>query len=391
MKPPVVQPILASQRITIIDILRGWALFGVVLMNYYDAYFLGDNLKISHPGTFTVVLEYISAYVFSAKSWTMLSFLFGYGFAVLMERLHAKGRHPVWFFTRRMWWLLVLALINSAFFSGDILKDYAILGMVLLPFYKCSARTTFIIAIAMLLTEPVLTSFVVKIPSPHWDREHWPLLYGSHDLMDVLKAGLIGTYYTEMISPFYGITVHWVMMTCFLFGFSAQKIGFFSHLAQHKKVLWRVWWITLTFALIIIVPKYINARLAWPFKEHYPISFIVVLAIMFFIMSSLCLLYLGGSGHRFFSTLEVTGKMTLTNYMVQNVIGCLVFSGFGLGLIGREPLYFYLGLAVVVYLLQALFSRWWLSRYNYGPVEWVWRQLSYGTRLALKRPALQAV
>jgi uncharacterized protein len=389
MKPLLVQPIQASQRITIVDILRGWALFGVVLMNYYDFFFMGRDFKNYHASVVTRVFLYICAYVFSAKSWTMLSFLFGYGFAVLMERLRAKALHPVWFFVRRMWWLLVLAFVNSMMFSGDILKDYAVLGLVLLPFYRCSARTTFLVALAMLLTEPVLSYFVGHIPPPHWDRAHWPQTYESHHLWTVLRAGLIGTYFTEMISPFYGISVHWVMLYCFLFGFSAQKVGFFTHLSAHKKVLWRVWWITLTFALVVIVPSYINKHLAWPWRQYYSLSFPVVMATMFFIMSSLCLLYLGGGARRFFRALEVTGKMTLTNYMVQNLIGLLVFSGVGLGMQGR-PLYFYLSLAVGVYLVQALFSGWWLNRNYYGPVEWLWRQLSYNRRLPLKKSSHEA-
>lgn len=380
-----VQPIQASQRLTIIDILRGWALLGVVLMNYYDYYFSGKNSGELHPGTLTLVLEYICAYVFSAKSWTLLSFLFGYGFAVLMDNLRAKGRHPVLFFIGRMWWLLVLAFVNSAFFAGDILKDYALLGLVLLLFYRCSARTTFLIGIALLAAEPVVSHFVQAMPEPHWDRQHRRLLYRSHNLIDVWKSNLIGTYYNEMISPFYAINVHLVMLYCFLFGFSAQRVRFFSDLSRHKKTLWRVWWISLAFALVMIVPGYINHRLRWPFDNYYSMAFPVAIATMSFTLSSICLLYLGGRLQRLFRSLAAVGRMTLTNYMTQSVLILLLFSGFGLGLAGKEPIYFYLGVAIVIYVLQIFFSRWWLSRYQYGPVEWVWRMLSYRKRLTLRR------
>jgi uncharacterized protein len=88
---------------------------------------------------------------------------------------------------------------------------------------------------------------------------------------------------------------------------------------------------------------------------------------------------------RFFESFSFMGKMTLTNYMTQNLIGLLVFSGFGLGIWNTKPLWFYLILAIGIYTIQIYFSKWWLSKYNYGPVEWVWRQLSYRRRLPLKK------
>ncbi len=122
MQSTTFQPIQQSQRTAIIDILRGWALLGVVLMNYADAYYLGLDFKVFKPGTATGIIMGFANIVFAAKSWTMLSFLFGYGFAVLMQNISGKGMNPYKFFTRRMFWLFVLAIINSAFFFGDILK-----------------------------------------------------------------------------------------------------------------------------------------------------------------------------------------------------------------------------------------------------------------------------
>jgi uncharacterized protein len=385
MKPTGIQPIQDKQRLVIIDILRGWALLGVVIMNYYDFYWQGKDFKNYHPGTFTVVLQYIYAYVFSAKSWTMLSFLFGYGFAVLMDNLKAKGRHPVAFFAGRMWWLLVLAFINSMMFGGDILRDYAVLGIVLLLFYKSSPKTTFYVAVALLLATPVISFYVLKIPRAQWNRDANELLFNSHRLIDIIRYNLVGTYYSEVIGPFYAIVVHVVMLICFLLGFSAKHIRFFDDLGSHRKTLWRMWWITLVFALLTTVPPYINKHLAWPFSTHYNLAFFTVLSTMFWIMCSFCLLYLGGYWKLFFDGLKWVGKMTLTNYMTQNLLSMLIFSGVGLGISGTKPLYFYMVLAVSIYLVQVFFSRWWLRRYYYGPIEWVWRMLSYWKWLPLKR------
>ena len=85
--------------------------------------------------------------------------------------------------------------------------------------------------------------------------------------------------------------------------------------------------------------------------------------------------------------MQVIGKMTLTNYITQNLIGIFLFSGFGLGYGLSHKLYlgYYYFFALVIYILQIYFSKWWLARYYYGPIEWLWRQLSYGKRLPIKR------
>ena len=112
MQPTSLQPVQQTQRTAIIDILRGWALLGVVLMNYADYFYMGIDFKTFKPDLLTKILMGICNIIFSAKSWTMLSFLFGYGFSVLMQNVEAKGINPALFFSRRMFWLFVLAIIN---------------------------------------------------------------------------------------------------------------------------------------------------------------------------------------------------------------------------------------------------------------------------------------
>jgi uncharacterized protein len=103
------------------------------------------------------------------------------------------------------------------------------------------------------------------------------------------------------------------------------------------------------------------------------------------IAAALCLLYLSGRLRRLFMAFQSVGRMTLTNYMTQNVVSFFLFSGAGFSLRHAGlPALFFVGLALLVYLLQVFFSRWWLARYRYGPVEWVWRCLSYRRWLPLR-------
>lgn len=380
------QPIQQNQRIIIVDVLRGWALLGVVLMNYFDFFTLGRNWQTFKPDLLTNILIYGSSLIFSAKSWTLLSLLFGYGFAVLMNNVKEKGHNAYSFFAGRMFWLLVLAFINSALFFGDILKDYAILGLILLLFYRSSAKTAFITSIILLLLIPAIASYVGSLPNDS-QKEFTKLftLYQSNNLGDVLWFGLKGTYFSEMISKPYLYTVHVVMFCCFLWGFSLYKLNFFNKLKDNLSYIKRTFWISFIVSIFLIMFPEVQKLLKWNVLKYYNVNFLAVLSSMIFFASTICWLYAKGLFQRFFASLAVMGKMTLTNYMVQNLIGLLVFSGFGLGIWNTKPLWFYLLLGLVVYIVQVYFSKWWLSKYNYGLVEWVWRQLSYRKRLPLKK------
>jgi uncharacterized protein len=379
-------PIQVNQRTIIVDILRGWALFGVVLMNYFDFFTLGRNWETFKPDTLTNVLMFITSTFFSAKSWTMLSLLFGYGFAVLMNNVKEKGHNPYRFFAGRMFWLLVIAGVNSALFFGDILKDYAILGLIMLFFYRSSAKTTFIISTLLVLATPAIAAYVNSLPDTGWEKagKLFPL-YQSANVFDVLTFGLKATFFAQMISKPYLITVHVVMMICFLWGFTLYKINFFGDLSLKVNYIKRAFWICLAVMIFLSVFFTLAGTFKWAFLEHYRLRYWLILSTMLWIVSSFCWLFVSGKLKSFFNNLSVIGKMTLTNYMVQNLIGLLVFSGFGLGFWNTKPLWVYLLLAVLVYIIQIYFSKWWLSKYNYGPVEWVWRQLSYRKRLPLKK------
>jgi len=381
------QPIQSSQRVVIVDILRGWALLGVVLMNYQDFFFIGTGNPQIGPAS--NVLLYISSIFFAAKSWTLLSFLFGYGFAVLMKNTSEKGVHSVKFFTQRMFWLLVLAVINSALFYGDILKDYAVLGLILLLFHRSSAKTAFRLSIGLLVIIPFVAAYVRTHTGPYIDSLiPYYHLYKSHNIINVLWFGLTGTWHDEVISLNYAITVHIVMLCCFFLGLAAQKSNIFGNILMNKKHIKRIFWISLIVSVGLLTFSFlVDGKKYDAFYAHFSIRYLLVLATMLFIASSLCWLYIAGKMKYFFASMQVIGKMTLTNYMTQNLLGLFLFSGFGLGFGLSHKLYlgYYYFFALLIYILQIYFSKWWLTRYYYGPIEWIWRQLSYGKRLPLKR------
>ena len=369
--------------------LRGWALLGVVLMNYVDYFYLGLDFSKWTPDIMAKVLQMITNIFFSAKSWTLLSFLFGYGFAVLMANVSAKGINPVKFFSRRMFWLFVLAIINSAFFFGDILKDYAVMGMIMLLFWRCSAKVAFFISISLLLISGAVGAYLATLGMTNGFLllEPYLHLYQSSNPLNVLWFGLVGTYAFEIVNLQYLVTIHFIMLSLFFLGLAAQKIDFFNRLADNRKYIKRIFWFSLISVLLLIGIFILTNVMKWGWMTYYQPFFFIIIGSMLFIASALSWLYVAGKLKRFFRSMQTIGKMTLTNYIVQNILGIFLFSGFGFGFGIAHKLHFgyYLLFAFVIYVLQTYFSKWWLSRYQYGPIEWVWRQLSYATRIPIKK------
>jgi len=381
-----IQPIAPSKRTAIVDMLRGWALLGVVLMNYSDYSTSIDRDPKFHADLLTRILSIFGSIVFQAKSWTMLSMLFGYGFAVLIRNVADKGINPARFFTVRMLWLFVIAFVNCCFWWGDILKDYAFMGLVMLLFYKLNPKTAFIFGICLFLIIPGTSPLIGHIKS-NGAAEFNKLipLYHSTSFINNVKFHLLGTWYREVTDPFYAINVHIIQLGCFMLGFSAQRINFFENLHENKKWVKRAFWYNLLGMVVLGAFMGAATTLKWSVLKHYNPGFWFIILSMLVIVSALCWLYINGKLKAFFRSMETIGRMTLTNYMVQNVISFFVFGGVGLGLGSKMPYWFYLALPLSIYIAQVYFSKWWLSRYNYGFVEWIWRQLSYHKRLPLKK------
>lgn len=382
------QPIEDQKRTAIVDILRGWALLGVVIGNYIDFIYIGLSTLAIPNSPLSNVLKEITRYFFAAKSWTLLSILFGYGFAILINNVANKGKNPVSFFCWRMICLFILSFINSAFWLGDILKDYAFLGLLLLLFYKSSAKTIIKTSILLFLLTPFIHAFVntitITLPDVNTDPKYLQL-YHSGNLLDVFKFNLLGTYYGEILLLNYAITVHIVMFACMLLGFYAQKINFFNRLHELKKQLKRTFFISL----IIAVPLGVCFKIATinkaSFLTYFNPVFWLIISTMLFIASGLCLLYINNKLKTIFSYFRVCGKMTLTNYMAQNILAVFIFSGIGLKLYNTMPYWFYFVLAISVFIIQLFISKWWLSKFNFGPVEWLWRVMSYRKLFPFKK------
>lgn len=381
-------PVKQSKRTAIVDILRGWAILGVAIGNYSGLPHI-DLPKKTTTSILSEILTNFDQFFFSGKSWTLLTILFGYGFAILINSVSAKGKNPVIFFSWRMILLFGLAFINCCFWFGDILKDYAFLGLVLLFFYRCSTKTLSIICAVLVLTIPFLMAYIKGfnierieiISNPEYLK-----LYHSRNWLDFFKFNLLASYYQQIISPGYAIIAHIVMLACMLFGILLQKLDFFNRLNEMKKLLIYVLIISLIFAVIIGIIFHFAIENKASFLKFFNPYYWLILSTMIFIATGICLLYENNKLKTIFKYFSASGKMTLTNYMAQNILAAFIFSGIGLNIEKNMPYWFYFLLAVFIFIIQLFISKWWLSKYNYGPIEWLWRVTSYRQLFPFKKP-----
>jgi len=378
------KPLNQSQRTAIVDILRGWALIGVVLMNYLDF----RNPQQS-SGTLINALNAFSFTVFSpSKVWALFSVLFGYGFGLIFEKIRLSNQNPDLFFLKRMAVLFLFGVFNTVFFYGDILHDYALLGCLLLLFRKIKARTLFYIIICLLIAASFINAYV----NTHWivsykkETEIFWNSYMGKNLPAIIKANFIYCYVMEIKAIGYIINVHLQMFTMMLLGLALMKSNFFTKVIYDKVQFKKI--VRLSFTTLILVMAFhfavtgLNGTIVFRYFDDF---YLVATVSMMCIVLLICWLSILGKAKGFFGLLQVAGSMTLTNYIVQNILMLILFSGAGFALGYKKNELLYYGLALAVFVAQVWFSKWWLRRYNFGPLEWLWRCLTYGTKYPLKK------
>ena len=375
-------PIAHNQRMPIIDILRGWALFSVIIINYITIYNWNNHSQKNETDNFSKILENTSEIILGSNGWSLLAILFGYGFSILLKNISGNGQPKYLFFIKKMLWLLLIGIFNTIFFGGDILHDYALLGLILLLFYKLSYQSLFIIGVSILLLTPFLQSFLgnqhlLFLPK---ERDNFYQLYDNNSFIDHIKANF-SMIYRWMLRLSYSIVFHLIQLGCLLIGVALHRSNFFLLIQTNLKLLKRILIISLVLSITLFLMQLFIGKFQWKFNNYYNLFYPEKLCIMAFTSSFIVWLYFTGKAKELFSALQIVGKMTLSNYLLQNIISFIL-------LIYLKPLwdlYWYLIIACVVYIIQIFISKWWLRKYNYGILEWLWRCLSYGQIFQLKK------
>jgi uncharacterized protein len=387
-------PIAASERILYIDILRGMALFGILAANMRgfnappDVY---GNIKVLFHGTADMIAQGFIDIFIQGKFVTLFSFLFGLGFAVQMTRAEARGAKFMSFYPRRLAALALFGFIHGiVIWWGDILLTYALAGALLLSFRKRAQKTLLWWAgsIASLPILVVSGIFIAGLIGRYHPGNKPPdmakiqsviAIYSHGSVPQILKENFV--VWKEELSAT-GFAAYALFL--FLLGMWVWRSGLLDRLSEAKPMLKRVcfWCLGIGIPLNVFVTL-ANLR---PSTGHPTVIGYFAGILQFPAMHILSAGYASGLAVLIQSTawrkrltpFAAVGRMALTDYLTQSVLCTLFFYNYTTGLYGRVGPAIDLIPTVVLYGSQVVFSNWWLARFRFGPMEWLWRGMTYG-------------
>jgi uncharacterized protein len=408
-------PVVGRERILTLDVLRGIALLGVVVANVWLWFsgiafrFPAYEKELDRFSLDSAVFVAIAVLV-SGKAVSTFSFLFGHGFAIQLLRAQARGRSVVSTYARRLTVLLFIGLAHMLLlWYGDILTAYAVLGFVLLLFRNRRDRTLLTWAAILLIGMPLLlgglpwllTAFGVEVPLPSLEdiaRRNAATLTvfqgGSYPAIVAENVHQAGKFYAGRKAP-------WMlyMLGLFLIGLYAGRRRMFEDVAAHGVLFRRliVWGIPIGLAGSIasaVLHSTLDpaAMLASPPLILLATALFVVGTVPLaagYVSAVTLLLETPRWTHRL-GVFAPVGRMAFTNYLCQTVVMLLIFYPYGGGRIGRTGPAVNLAIAVAVFAVQIVVSRVWLTHFQFGPLEWIWRSLTYGARQPMRVPTVAA-
>jgi len=409
-------PVLAGERIETLDVLRGVALFGILIVNlapfswpyeylHWEREFRGSRVD--------AVVDWFICFLAEGKFYPLFSFLFGLGAAIQMERATCRAEPFAGRYCRRMFVLLAFGIAHALLlWEGDILVSYAFCGLLLLPFQKRQPRTILIWGIVCLLIPALLVILgwallagVALIPEIGTAiRRGFGEYFGTYEqqrssveeTIRIVASGSYATLFFRRLSDLLYVWPATILLApgflgLFLLGLYAGKQRIFQSMAGNTRLLRRVlvWGMIIGLPLNLLHPILLNSGgLADPpflWLLSYGLATLGGPVQSLAYMAGLTLLLYRQPGKHWLRAIGTTGRMALSNYLLQSLICTTIFYGYGFGFFGTVGPAVRIVLAVVIFATQIGFSAWWLSRFQFGPMEWLWRTLTYGTHPPMRR------
>lgn len=400
-------PVLQSDRIVSLDVLRGFAVLGILVMNiqafsmigaaYMNPTVYGDLTGLNY------LVWLLSHMLADSKFMTIFSMLFGAGIVLMTERQEKAGRKSAGVHYRRTFLLLIIGLAHAyLLWYGDILYAYAMCGFVVFLFRRCRPVTLLFLGFAAITFGWLLSVFF------QWSMQFWPPeqfeIVGAFwnpsqaDIaaeLEAYRSGWLAQAEYRIPVAMYMQTmafiseVSWRAGGLMLVGMGLFKLGVFSA-GLHRNV-YRTMIILAVVVGLPIVLYGIHRHMAagWAFETcffaagwfNYWGSILVSLGYVGAVM----LAFRRFHNTRIINSLAAAGQMALTNYLLQTLICTTIFYGHGLGLFGRVERVGQIPIVFAIWIVQLLFSVWWLKRFRFGPFEWLWRSMTYMKLQPLRR------
>lgn len=409
----IARPVRSKERYILLDALRGLALFGICLANFQEFSlfsFLKEEVASGMPRAgIDRVMRYILYIFIDGKFYTLFSLLFGIGFSIIISNAAQKQVNGFPIFYWRMAILLLIGFVHLMFiWSGDILMLYALLGLFL-PLFRNMSNKGLLITAAFFLLFPIVIDAIIGVMGINLSapvvrtQQYYCARYGITDdnfaywlrdadnYPDVFRFLIQGAF--VRMQEFIDGNRAFKVLGLFLLGFYIGRSRLYAQLDKNEKLLKRItiWGFTIGLPVSLLYAwSGMNAH-PWGLAGHTLLYTFSVFPMGLAYASGFSLFYLRRQNHRIFRLLAAPGRMALTNYIGQSLWGIIIFYGIGLGFGADTGLIYVLLIAMGVYIIEIAFSHLWLHFCQFGPLEWIWRMLTYGKWLALTKPFIHRI
>lgn len=382
----------STQRLGVVDALRGFSLLAIVLLHNLEHYnlfyipeFEPDWLKMTDGYVWDVLF-----FLFSGKAYAIFSLLFGFSFYIQFRNAQRKGIDFRARFAWRLFLLFLFAQLHALFYNGDILLLYSVVGFVLIPVCRLKDKTVLCMAVILLLQPYEWGRMLYALIDPNYtivDGRFIPYAKAASEVtangsfLEVLRSNIwCGQLYSNIWQVENGRLFQTAAL--FMFGMLLGRRGYF----EKSDLSCRVWKRILKISAIAFIPLYclrvfVPALITDPnIQTPYNIAVpsLSNFALMAVLVSSFTLLWFRkGTGYGWQNLLIPYGRMSLTNYITQSIMGVTIYYGYGLSMYkytGATATFF---IALCIFTVQLLFSRWWLARHKQGPLEYIWRKATW--------------
>ncbi len=406
------QPVTLTERHLLLDVLRGFALLGVLLANMvsHAAYFLLSDAGREALGTTQIdhYVEWVEHFLIDGKFYSLFSMLFGIGFALQMQRSSGVGRDFTFRFVRRLIIMLVIGILHAVLlFVGDILTVYALLGFVLLLFRKSSDKTLIRTAMVMLLL-PVIQYGIfwgLNLVHPQAPVSAEAILENEAFFKHVIKVFQSGSYPEIIEMNIGGLVIgrypdlvftgrFFRVFAMFLIGFYVARNMIYANVNTNRTFIRKA----MIWGAVIGVPCNIVLAMMMATDAYYDLQPMGIIqpVVYAFGVPALCIFYVSAIALAFenpvwrkrWMIFAPVGQMALTNYLMQSVLCCFVFMSYGLGLAAKLGPAKLTLIALAIYVIQMIYSHIWLKYFRFGPMEWLWRSLTYRKMQPFRRREL---
>ena len=379
--------------------VRGFALFGVLLVNMFN--FGAYSIVWNEPGD--EIAFSVMRFFFETKSWRLFSFLFGFGFALQMIRAEERGTKFAPIYLRRLIILFVIGAGHALIYDGDILMLFAELGLVLVLFRKVPLKLLLVLSVALLAVFPIgrVATSLLEPAQPALTTDYSARLQEATAEMEenrrthVYAVGSMREVMADnafLKNPFarpLGPESSLARFAMFLLGLYVGRRRIFQDIPKHLQLIRRVFWWGVPIGLVsMVAERILNATTGYSvFREQQATLLPQLFGDVLFTYGS-TLLALGFAagitllaqhhrGRRLLSPLGAAGRLALTVYLSGSFMFGTLFYGFAFGnafWLGPAAV---TGYAILFFAIQIVFAVWWTNRFRFGPMESLWRALTY--------------